>query len=224
MPTYLTNQNIEFLLNELLKQGYVQPSSELIKNLRIYLEELYSWNQRINLTGLKSMEEMAIKHIGDTLVLNRFLPEGVHRVLDIGTGAGVPGLILKLFRSNLEIFLIDSVQKKISFLNFVIAHIGLKGIWTEHHRLGFKDTPEHFPPEGFDLIVSQAFGSLDKLASMARPLLSASGLVIALKGPKAKVELRERIEYLKRYDWRVNVIKTKTPVGNFRRNLIMLRK
>lgn len=81
-----------------MQEGGVRPSGELITNLRVYIEELHSWNQHTNLTGLKTMEEMAVKHVGDTLTLIRVLPEDVHHVLDIGTGPGVPGFILKLFR------------------------------------------------------------------------------------------------------------------------------
>ena len=207
-----------------MQQGGVTPSGELITNLRVYLGELYSWNQRINLTGLKTMEEMAIKHVGDTLTLIRFLPEGVHHVLDIGTGPGVPGFILKLFRPDLEIVLIDAIRKKVSFLNTVIAIIGLTGIQAEHCRVSPKDIPRHLPPEGFDVIVSQAVGPLDELASMARPLLSPNGLVIAMKGPKVDEELEGKMGYLQRHGWKTGIIKTQTPVSSFRRNLVMLRR
>jgi len=207
-----------------LQEGGVKPSGELITNLGIYLGELYSWNQRINLTGLKTMEEMAVKHVGDTLTLIRFLPEGVHHVLDIGTGPGVPGLILKLFRPDLEIVLIDAIRKKVSFLNTVIAIIGLTGIQAEHCRVGPKDIPRHLPHEGFDVIVSQAVGPLDELARMARPLLSANGLVIAMKGPKVDEKLEEKMGYLQRHGWKIGIIKTQTPVSSFQRNLVILRR
>jgi 16S rRNA (guanine527-N7)-methyltransferase len=208
-----------------LQESDITPSGELITNLRIYLEELYSWNQHVNLTGLKTMEEMAIKHIGDTLTLIRFLPEGVHHVLDIGTGPGVPGFILKLLRPDLEIVLVDAIRKKVSFLNAMIAKIGLKGIWAEHCRVNLEDIPGHLlPPEGYDVIVSQAVGPLDELACMARPLLSVNGLVIAMKGPKIYEELEEKMDYLQRHGWKASIIRTQTPVGNFRRNLVMLRR
>ncbi|MDL1960774.1 MAG: 16S rRNA (guanine(527)-N(7))-methyltransferase RsmG [Deltaproteobacteria bacterium] len=207
-----------------MQEGGITPSGELVTSLRVYIEELHSWNQHTNLTGLKTMEEMAIKHIGDTLTLIRVLPEDVHHVLDIGTGPGVPGFILKLFRPDLEIVLVDAVRKKVSFLNTMIAKIGLKGIWAEHCRVSPKDIPRHSPPEGFDIIVSQAVGPLDELARMARPLMSANGLVIAMKGPKIDEELEGKIGYLQRHGWKTSIIKTQTPVGSFRRNLIMLRR
>lgn len=224
MPTCLANRNIESLLHELLQEGGVRPSGELITNLRVYIEELHSWNQHTNLTGLKTMEEMAVKHVGDTLTLIRVLPEDVHHVLDIGTGPGVPGFILKLFCPDLEIVLVDAVRKKVSFLNTMIAKIGLTGIRAEHCRVSPKDIPGHFPPEGFDIIVSQAAGPLDELARMAGPLMSANGLVIAMKGPGMNEKLKREIGCLQRHGWETSIIKTRTPVGSFRRNLIMLRK
>jgi 16S rRNA (guanine527-N7)-methyltransferase len=132
--------------------------------------------------------------------------------------------ILKLLRPDLEIVLIDAIRKKVSFLNSVIAIIGLTGIWAEHCRVGPKGIPRHLPPEGFDLVVSQAVGPLDELARMARPLLSANGLVIAMKGPKIYEELEEKMDYLQRHGWKTSIIRTQTPVGSFRRNLIMLRR
>jgi 16S rRNA (guanine527-N7)-methyltransferase len=207
-----------------LQECGIAPSGELITNLRIYLEELYSWNQRVNLTGLKTMQEMALKHVGDTLTLIRFLPVGIRHVLDIGTGSGVPGFILKLFRPDLEIVLIDAVRKKVSFLSAIIAITGLTGIWAEHCRVGPKDIPMHLPPEGFDVIVSQAVGPLDELARMARSLLSPNGLVIAMKGPKLDEELEGKIDYLQRHGWKTDIIRTQTPVSGFRRNLVMLRR
>jgi 16S rRNA (guanine527-N7)-methyltransferase len=224
LPICLPNQNIEPLLNELLQEGGITPSGELTEDLKVYLGELYSWNQRINLTGLKTIEEMAAKHVGDTLTLIRFLPDGARHILDIGTGPGVPGLILKLFRPDLELILVDAVRKKISFLSAVISKIGITGIRAQHCRVGVNDIPGHLPPEGFDLIVSQAVGPLDELAQMARPLLSPNGLVIAMKGPKADKELQEKAAYLQHHGWKTSIISTKTPVSGLQRNLVMLKK
>nr|HDN00541.1 16S rRNA (guanine(527)-N(7))-methyltransferase RsmG [Deltaproteobacteria bacterium] len=224
LPTCLSNQNIEPLLNELLHEVGITSSGKLIEDLKVYLGELYSWNQRINLTGLKTIEEMAVKHVGDTLALIRFLPDGIRHILDIGTGPGVPGLILKLFRPDLELILVDAVRKKISFLRAVIATIGLTGIRAEHCRVGPNNIPGHLPPEGFDLIVSQAMGPLDELTRMARPLLSLNGLVIAMKGPKIDKELEGKTAYLQCHGWKTSIISTKTAVGGLRRNLVMLRR
>ena len=214
-------RNIRELLDELLLRGGLTSTEKLLTDLRTYLEELYSWNQHINLTGLKTLEEMAVKHVGDTLVLVQHLPVGIHHLLDIGTGAGSPGLVLKFFCPDLKIVLVDSVRKKVSFLNTVIAKIGLTGIWAEHGRVGPNWVPRHLPPEGFDVVVSQAVGPLDGLIEMASPLLSTNGLVIAMKGPNVDRELKEKRSYL---GYITNIIRTQTPVGGYRRSLVVMQR
>jgi len=214
-------RNIRELLDKLLLKGGLASTEELIIDLRTYLEELYSWNQHINLTALKTLEEMAVKHVGDTLVLVQHLPVGIHHLLDIGTGAGSPGLVLKFFCPDLKIVLVDAVRKKVSFLNTVIAKTGLTGIWAEHGRVGSNGVPRHLPPGGFDVIVSQAVGPLDELMEMALPLLSNNGLVIAMKGPNVDRELRGKGNYL---GCITNIIRTQTPIGGYRRSLVMIQK
>ena len=162
-----------------------------------------------------------MKHVGDTLTLMQVLPKDIHHVLDIGTGPGVPGLILKLFCPDIEIVLVDAVRKKISFLKAVIAKIGLSGIKAEHCRVDHRN-PRHSPPGGFDLILSQAVGALEVLADMAGPLLSAEGLVIAMKGPDAHRELEASKDRLQGHGWTAHIIDTQTPVGKYQRSLVLM--
>ncbi|HID97670.1 MAG TPA: hypothetical protein EYP57_05730, partial [Thermodesulfobacteriaceae bacterium] len=90
LPTCPTKPNIDILLRELLAESGVTPSPGLVEQLKLYLRELRAWNLKINLTGLRTVEEMAVKHIGDTLTLLPVIPGQVCTVLDVGTGAGVP--------------------------------------------------------------------------------------------------------------------------------------
>jgi 16S rRNA (guanine527-N7)-methyltransferase len=201
------------------------PSPGIIENLCAYLQELHAWNRRMNLTGLKDIGEMAVKHVGDTLTLTAALPQGTRTVLDIGTGAGVPGLVLKLLRPDLQIVLVDSIRKRISFLKTIVAVMGLEGVWAEQGRVGAeKDVPRERPENGFDVVVSQAVGCIDELARMARPLLAQQGVVIAMKGPKAVRELEAKGDELVREGWGVGLKKTCAPITRHERNLIILRR
>ncbi|NIA08967.1 MAG: 16S rRNA (guanine(527)-N(7))-methyltransferase RsmG [Nitrospiraceae bacterium] len=211
---------IKALLEELLLKGGLTPTEEISRGLMAYLEELHSWNQHINLTGLKTLEDMALKHIGDTLVLLQHLPKGIHYLLDIGTGAGSPGLVLKFFCPDLNIVLVDAVRKKVSFLNTVIAKTGLTGIWAEHGRVGSTGIPRHSPPGGFDVIVSQAVGPLAELMHMALPLLSVDGLIIAMKGPNIDRELREK----GLIGCKIRIIRAQVPVSGQERSLIVIQR
>ncbi len=212
-------KKIKALVEELLLKGGLIPTEEISRGLMAYLEELYSWNQHVNLTGLKTLEDMALKHIGDTLVLVQHLPGGAYYLLDIGTGAGSPGLVLKLLRRDLEIVLVDAVRKKVSFLNTVIAETGLTGIWAEHGRIG-SYIPRHLPPGGFDIAVSQALGPMAELIDMAGPLISSNGMIIAMKGPHIDMKLGKG----DLIGWRYNIIRTQVPVSGHRRSLIVIQR
>jgi 16S rRNA (guanine527-N7)-methyltransferase len=224
-PRGVPDKPLKDLVTRILREGGFVPSPGIVENLCAYLEGLDAWNRRMNLTGLKDVGEMAVKHVGDTLTLTAALPPSTRTVLDIGTGAGVPGLVLKLLRPDLEIVLVDSIRKRISFLKTVIAVMGLEGVWAEQGRVGTERGVPHGRPEGgFDVIVSQAVGSIDELARMACPLLARQGVVILMKGPKAAGELEAKRDELVGKGWGVELMETRVPVTGHVRNLILLRR
>ncbi len=162
-------------------------------------------------------------HLGDTVLLFKALPEGTKTVLDIGTGAGVPGLLLKILAPELEVVLTDAVRKKVSFLKSVIIKLGLEGVWAEHGRVGDRDFPAQRPTEGFDLIVSRAVGRIDMLLELALPLLSSSGVVVAMKGPEGARELKDVRDLIQKLGLEVEVTEERLPILGHRRNLIFFR-
>ncbi|GEM_PF-1215388 len=163
-----------------------------LSNLLIYLEQLFVWNKSVNLTGFRSLEDMAIKHVGDSALLFKQLPaDQPLTILDIGTGAGVPGLILKILEplrnGRLRITLVDAVRKKISFLRYIIGILGLEGIEALHVRLGGKSAIEQITPI-FDIVTSQAVGELALLWRLGSPFMANGGIMIAMKGEKGEEE------------------------------------
>ena len=219
-----TDQEIEDFLADLLDAAGVVPSTDLLGVLSSYLRELAFWNRRVNLTGLDGLVDMAGKHVGDTLTLLQVLPERLRTVLDIGTGAGVPGLVLKLLRPEYDMVLVDAVRKKVSFLRAVSAQLGLKGLWVEHGRVGSGNVPTRRPAEGFDLTVSQAVGSLLWFARLAEPLLAHDGLAVAMKGPRGREELEQAQEALADSGWQAEAFLTRVPLLGHERTLILLRQ
>ncbi|HID98092.1 MAG TPA: 16S rRNA (guanine(527)-N(7))-methyltransferase RsmG, partial [Thermodesulfobacteriaceae bacterium] len=145
-------------------------------------------------------------------------------VLDVGTGAGVPGLILKLLRPDLEIVLADAVRKKVSFLNAVIAFTGLRGIWAEHGRIGDAGIPGRVPIGGFDLVVSQAVTTVEGLVDIAGPMLSQKGIIISMKGPGAEEELKDKKELLQSRGWEIIVRMTRSAVRGYDRRLVLISR
>lgn len=220
-----SDKPLKDLVTRILREGGLVPSPGIVDNLCTYLEQLSAWNRRMNLTGFKDVGEMAVKHVGDTLTLIPALPAGARTALDIGTGAGVPGLVLKLLRPDLEIVLVDAMRKKVSFLKTVIAVMGLGGVSAEQGRVGAEHgVPHGRPKAGFDVVVSQAVGRIDELARMARPFLSRQGVVIAMKGPKAAGELEATRDELVAKGWGAELMETRAPMTGHVRHLIILRR
>lgn len=142
--------------------------------------ELLRWNRKTNLTAITDPTEVAVKHVLDSLAPLPIIPPGA-RLLDIGSGGGFPGLVLKIASPHLSITLVDSVRKKVSFLNHVIRTLGLKDIQACHSRV--EALAEISPySHGFDVIVCRALCALEAFVSMALPLLAPAGTLIALKG------------------------------------------
>ena len=142
-----------------------------------FAQMLLEWNRRVNLTAITDPEEVAVKHFLDSMAALPYIPEN-GRLLDIGSGGGFPGLVLAIFRPSLSITSIDSVRKKISFQRQLIRTLGLTSARAIHARaesLTGKTEP-------YDIIVSRALGSLEMFVSLALPLISEEGELIAYKG------------------------------------------
>lgn len=170
---------------ELLEKGSrdcgVAISKDQIKQFHRHAEELLRWNRKTNLTAITDSGDLAIKHFLDAVIPTRFIPANSKNLLDIGTGAGFPGLPLKVMNPSLACTLIDASRKKISFVSHIARNIGLTGVETIHIRaedLALKDNYRHC----FDVIVSRALSSLASVVRISLPLLSNRGRIIAYRG------------------------------------------
>ncbi len=224
-----TKQSQKDIENEVV--SYLRAAGELsafgasVPGLCYYFSELSSWNRRLNLTGLKTTEKMIAKHLGDTLVLVRWIPEGLNSVIDIGTGAGIPGLILKILRPDLDVCLLDARRKRVSFLMSVIAGLGLANVWAVHGRAGEGNAPlpASCSMSAFDMAVSQAVGKVTDLVSMSEGYLSTDGMVVAMKGADGIRELEEYRGSLSGLGWEAEAVESFTPVEKLRRYLVVMR-
>jgi 16S rRNA (guanine527-N7)-methyltransferase len=151
----------------------------LLTQLTFYLEELKLWNARINLTGLKTDRDMVIKHFLDSLAVLPFLNSAASLV-DLGSGAGFPGLVVKLARPSLALTLVESRGKKAAFLDYLASRLRLTGVEVVQARL----TPvlaRKWEPK-VAAVVSRAAFSLTRFLELAAPLLAPGGVILALKG------------------------------------------
>jgi len=148
--------------------------------------ELISWNRRINLTAITDPDEVAVKHFVDSIVPASWLPAG-SRVLDVGCGAGFPGIPLKIVRPDLHVTLIDAVRKKVSFVSHLIRILALAHTEARHARL--EDLRRQAPRPVFDAVVCRALGPLNAWGEDTAALLAKDGFVLAWKGPAVDGEL-----------------------------------
>jgi len=149
---------------------------------------LLEWNLRLNLTRITDPHEVILKHFIDSMVLANYISG--ETFADLGTGAGFPGVPLKILRPDLEIVLMDSLKKKLVFLDFVIEALNLKGITTVHARVEDFGRDKHYRGR-FDTVSSRAVARLPVLLEYALPVLKVNGLFLAPKGPQFETELEE---------------------------------
>jgi len=162
-----------------------------------YLILLRKWNRHINLTGLRSYREIIIKHFLDSLTPLPYLPEKA-KILDLGSGAGFPGLPIKIVRPDQPVTLIEASAKKISFLKEVIRRLNLRPVSVYQTYLG-KGSPSLSKSNQFEIIITRAVGKLDELLAGVYPYLVEGGNLLLMKGRRGpeevavlKTEIRER--------------------------------
>jgi len=156
-----------------------------------YFELLVEWNGFMNLTGITDEEGVYLKHFYDSLlpfIDDDNISDGPLKLCDIGSGAGFPGLPLKIVFPSLEIDLVDSLGKRIDFLNHVIKELELVGI-RAHHARAEEFCKEH--RESFDIVTSRAVARFSMLSELCAPLVRVGGKFIALKGAVAREEINE---------------------------------
>jgi 16S rRNA (guanine527-N7)-methyltransferase len=153
-----------------------------------YLRELIKWNRKINLTAIRTEKEIILKHFLDSLSVLPYLPRNA-TLLDLGSGAGFPGIPLKIVEPSLDITLIDSVRKKIDFQRHILRNLRLKGITAVHGRAQDKEILRTMAGQ-FDLVISRAFSDLRTFLILSTPFLRWGGRAIAMKGKMEQGEIR----------------------------------
>lgn len=175
----------EFVKN--LKEINIDINDEQLKQLELYYESLIEWNEKINLTRITEKEDVYLKHFFDSATINKIINlNDIETFCDLGTGAGFPGIVIKILFPNINITLVDSLNKRIVFLNEVIKQLGLKKINTIHSRI------EDFARENrnkYDLVTARAVAPLNILLEYALPIVKKDKYFLAMKA-NAEEELK----------------------------------
>ncbi len=210
------------LLEEGAKIFGIDLNEEAIRAFDLYLKELLKWNQKINLTAIRSERGIVLKHFLDSLSVASYLP-GHASILDIGSGAGFPGIPLKIVQPAFRIASIDSVRKKVDFQKHIIRTLGLKGIEAIHGRVQDTEILQNLA-ERFDITLSRAFTDLRTFLVLSFPFLKEGGTVIAMKGEtdgketKLLAEAAEPPYRLKR------AVPLTLPFSNLKRTILLFEK
>lgn len=185
-------------LKNILEKESIKISENSIEKFEIYRNLIIEWNEKINLTAITDNYGMNIKHFLDCLLLTKTsLFDENKKVLDVGTGAGFPAIPLKIYNENLDITMLDSLNKRIKFLNVVIENLNLKKISAVHARAEEFGKKAEFR-EKFDIVVSRAVASLSLLLELTVPFVKLEGFFIAMKGPQYKEELENSKNAMKK--------------------------
>ena len=180
------------MLEEILRSGFAELSLPLddrvLERYRIYADTLEETNKVMNLTAIEGEDETARLHFLDSAALLTLAVFDGKRVIDVGTGAGFPGLALKIARPEIELVLLDSLDKRIGFLRETCDRLGFDDVSCVHARA--EEAPKAWRG-GFDIAVSRAVARLNVLCELCLPLVKTGGLFIAMKGPDHTEELRE---------------------------------
>lgn len=190
-----------------------------------YYEILVEWNNFMNLTGITEFEEVITKHFLDSLAVVKVCdPASAGSVIDIGTGAGFPGLPLKIAFPHLEVVLLDSLNKRIKFLNEVILQLGLDGIRTIHGRAEDFARDQNYR-ESFDLCVSRAVANLSSLSEYCLPYTALGGRFISYKSGKIDEELAEAEKAIRVLGGETeNVVKFNLADTDMERSFVVIEK
>ncbi len=216
------NYPLELMLPVLEQKG-IKVDDTALSRLDSYARLLVEWNEKINLTAITDPEGIVIKHFLDcALLLDKVdLPEGA-RVVDVGTGAGFPGMVIKILRPDIELTLMDGLNKRLVFLNEVLAQLGLEAE-TVHLRAEEAGKKPEFR-EKFDLVTARAVAQLNTLYEYCLPLSKVGGVFCAMKGPSAAEELKNAGKAAAILGGSKGHIETETLTGEEVRTFVITKK
>ncbi len=204
------------------KEINVVITEDEIKSLYQYMKLMLEWNKNINLTAITDEKEVILKHFIDSISINKYIKEA-NKIMDIGTGAGFPGIPLKILNKDIEFILVDSLNKRINFLEEVKKELYLNKLELLHARAEELAKNKKYR-ENVDIVVSRAVARLRVLAEYMLPFVQENGLCICMKGPNIEEELEESKKALDILGGKIENIEHIILPGNLERNIVLIRK
>lgn len=215
----------KIFLREGLEQLNIEVDNKTLEKLINFKDILLEWNEKINLTAITDEREIYIKHFLDSATcLSTGYIEDNDKIIDIGTGAGFPGLVLKILKDNIDITLLDSLKKRMKYLEEAISKLGVGKLDIIHGRAeeyGVKNGQR----ESYDIALSRAVASLNVLSEYCIPFVKVGGLFLCQKGPNYSDELKEAEKAINILGGKVEDIKKYIlPYSDIAHYIIVIRK
>ena len=197
-------------------------NSNYLNLFEIYYNELIDYNEKVNLTAITDKQDVYIKHFLDSCLANEFIPKQA-KIVDIGTGAGFPGVPLKVIRPDIDLHLVDSLNKRIIFLNELKNKLNIN--YSTYHSRAEEFCSSVSNREGFDVCVSRAVAKLNTLAEYCLPLVKVGGIFIAYKGGDAEQEINDSLNAITVLGGKIEQIKKiELPNNLGKRSLVIIKK
>jgi 16S rRNA (guanine527-N7)-methyltransferase len=218
-------ERLQEILSEGAKELDIRLSERQVRQFLAYLEILLSWNKRMNLTSLEDPEEIIVSHFLDSLTIFKVIDShnGIS-ALDIGSGAGFPGIPLKIINPEISLALLDASRKKTEFLRYLAKSLELEDlevIWGRAEEYGRKKEYR----QRYDLVLARALAKLNTLAELGIPFLKVGGLFIAQKGEKLTLEADEAKQAIEILGGNLKgIISLKLPFSQALRKLVIIDK
>ena len=213
------------LMKTAASEANLDLSEEQYEKFIKYMRLLQEWNEKINLTAITEDEEIIKKHFIDCIKAFKSEPiRNAKTIIDVGTGAGFPGLPIAIMNSNIKVTLLDSLNKRINFLNTVVNELGLENVTTIHSRAedGARKTELR---ENFDVATSRAVANMAVLSEFCIPYVKKGGYFIALKGPLIDDELKDGDKAIKTLGGELkDIIEVKIEGTDLRHNIVEIKK
>ena len=218
-----------FLVQGLERMGlHLENQDEAVSRLVGYFQELKKWNRKINLVGRKQDDQMILEnHFLDSLTLLPLLEQdqlGAVKLLDIGTGAGFPGLVLKAVVPRLPVVLVEPRQNRYYFLKHIIRTLQLDEVDVLQVRLERNNQPQELRKQKFSIITSRAFSNIEEFVGLSSGLLAAGGKIICMKGPQGVNELTDFQQHALSKEYTAELQKAQLPFSKAERILVILRR
>ena len=215
------NEFLEFMKEECEKNS-IQISNEEIEKLYIYMKEILEWNEKVNVTAIKDEKEFIVKHFIDSLTIEKYIANG-EKVLDIGTGAGFPGIPIKITKNKSHVDLVDSVNKKLNVIRDIIPKIKVEDIECIHIRA--EDLAKNVKyRESYEVVTSRAVANLTTLVEYMLPFAKIGGKIICMKGPNVDEELTESKKAISILGGKIEQIENINIDSDYERNIIIIKK